>query len=75
MTENSEALLPVFSASIGGRDGLYKHGNVLLDSGAQISLIRLEIATNLGLEGKSVSITITKVGGEEEEMITKVFNV
>jgi len=54
---------------------LYKHGNVLLDSGAQISLIRLETATSLGLEGKSVSITITKVGGEEKEMITKVFNV
>ena len=74
MTENSEALLPVISASIGGRDGLYKHGNVLLDSGAQISLLRLETATSLGLEGKSVSITITNVGGEEEEMITK-FNV
>ena len=75
MTKNSEALLSLISASIGGRDGLYKHGNVLLDSGAQISLIRLETATSLGLEGKSVSITITKVGGEEEEMITKVFNV
>ena len=32
MSENSEALLPVVSASIHGRDGLYKHGNVLLDS-------------------------------------------
>ena len=61
MTENSEALLPVISASIGGRDGLYKHGNVFLDSGAQISLIRLETATSLGLEGK--------------DMIKKVFNV
>jgi len=75
MTENSEALLPVIPASIGGRNGLYKNGNVLLDSGAQKSLIRLETATSLRLEGKSVSITITKVGGEEEEMITKVFNV
>ena len=75
MTENSEALLPFISASIGGQDSLYKHGNVLLDSGAQISLIRLETATSLGLEGKSISIAITKVGGEEDEMITKVFNV
>ena len=75
MTENSEALLPVISASIGGRNGLYKNGNVLLDSGAQKSLIRIETATSLGLEGKSVSKTITKVGGEKEEMITKVFNV
>ena len=75
MSENSEALLPVISASIHGRDGLYKHGNVLLDSGAQISLIRQETAEALGLDGKKVSISITKVGGEEEEMTTKVFKV
>ena len=75
MTENSEALLPVISASIGGGNGLYKHANVLLDSGAQTSLIRLKTAEILGLEGKCVSVTITKVGGEEEEMMTKVFQV
>ncbi|XP_068711858.1 uncharacterized protein [Montipora foliosa] len=75
MTEKSEALLPVISASIGGRDGLYKHANVLLDSGGQLSLIRFETAEILGLQGKNVSITITKVGGEEEEMTTKVFKV
>ena len=75
MSENSEALLPVISASIHGRDGLYKHGNVLPDSGAQISLIRQETAEALGLDGKKVSISITKVGGEEEEMTTKVFKV
>jgi len=75
MSENSEALLPVVSASIHGRDGLYKHGNVLLDSGAQISLVRQETAEALGLDGKKVSISITKVGGEEEEMTTKVFKI
>ena len=53
MTENSEALLPVISASIGGGNGLYKHANVLRDSGAQTSLIRLETAEILGLEGKA----------------------
>ena len=52
MTENSEALLPVIPASIGGGNGLYKHANVLLDSGAQTSLIRLEIAENSGIRGK-----------------------
>ena len=52
-----------------------KRGNVLLDSGAQISLIRLDTAESLGLEGKNVSITITKIGGEEEEMKTKEFKV
>ena len=75
ITESSEALLLVISASIGGRNGLYKQANVLLDSGAQISLIPLETAQILGLEGKSVSVTITKVGGEEEEMTTKVLKV
>lgn len=40
MTEKSEALLPIISASIGGRDGLYQHANFLLDSGAQLSLRR-----------------------------------
>ena len=44
MTEKSEALLPVISTSIGGRDGLYKHANVLLYSGVQLSLIRFETA-------------------------------
>ena len=69
MSENSEAFF------IHGRDGLYKHGKVLLDSGAQISFIRQETAEALGLDGKKVSISITKVGGEEEEMTTKVFKV
>ena len=75
MSENSEALLPVISLSIHGRDGLYKHGNILLDSGAQISLIRQETAEALGLDGKKVFISITKVASEEEEMTTKVFKV
>ena len=75
VTDNQDALLPVISADIGGQDGFYKRGNVLLDSGAQISLIRLDTAESLGLEGKKVSITITKIGGEEEEMKTKEFKV
>ena len=75
MTEKSGALLPVISANIEDRNSFYKHGNVLLDSGAQISLIRLETAKNLGLEGKNVSITITKVGGEEEDMVTRAYKV
>ena len=42
--ETKEAILPVLSANIGNADGLFKCGNVLLDSGAQISLIRQELA-------------------------------
>lgn len=48
---------------------------IFLDLGAQISLIRMQTSENLGLEGKNVSITITKVGGEEQEMKTKKFKV
>ena len=71
----TEAILPVLSANIGNANGLFKCGNVLLDSGAQVSLIRQETAETLGLKGKDVSITITKVGGEEETMKTKEYNV
>ena len=46
-----------------------------MDSGAQLSLIREETAESLGLEGDNISITLTKVGGEEEEITTKVHKV
>ncbi|XP_068687785.1 uncharacterized protein [Montipora foliosa] len=71
----TEAILPVLSANIGNANGLFKCGNVLLDSGAQVSLIRQETAETLGLKGKDVSITITKVGGEDETMKTKEYSV
>lgn len=71
MMEKSEALLPVISANMCGRSGLYKYADALLDSGAQISLIHQETAEMLGLEGQNVSIT--KIGGEEEKLRTKVF--
>lgn len=74
-TSPSEAILPVLSANIGSANGLFKCGNVLLDSGAQVSLIRQDTAETLGLKGRDVSITITKVGGEDETMKTKEYNV
>ena len=70
-----EAILPVLSVNIGSANGLFKCGNVLLDSGAQVSLIRQETADTLGLKGKDVSLTVTKVGGEEETMKTKEYRV
>ncbi len=75
INENQEALLPIISANICGAKKLYKRGNVLFDSGAQISLIKQETAENLGLRGKDASITITKVGGQEENVKTKVYKV
>ena len=71
----NEAILPVLSANIGSANGLFKCGNILLDSGAQISLIQQDTAETLGLKGKDVSITIIKVGGEDETMKTKEYNV
>ena len=47
----------------------------MLDSGAQLSLIHEETAESLGLEGDNISITLTQVGGEEEEITTKVYKV
>jgi len=38
-------------------------------------LICQDIAEALGLDGKKVSISIMKVGSEEEEMTTKMFKV
>ena len=75
VTDNQDTLLPVITADISGQTGLYKRGNVILDSEAQISFIRMETVESLGLEGNNVPITITKVGGEEQEMKTKEFKV
>ena len=68
-------MLPVITANIFGRENIQKRANVLFYSGAQISLIHQETANCLGLKGKDISVTITKVGGEEEEMKTKMHKV
>ncbi|XP_046856139.1 uncharacterized protein LOC124449243 [Xenia sp. Carnegie-2017] len=65
----------MISANICGSNGLNKRGNVLLNSGAQISLIRSETAASLGLKGKDISVNIIKKGGEEESICTKSYKV
>ncbi len=72
INENQEALFPIISANICGAKKLYKLGNVLFDSGAQISLIKQETAENRGLKGKDASITITEAGGQEENVKTRI---
>lgn len=57
-----ETLLPVITCNIYGKNGLQKQSITLLDSGAQISLIREETAVTLGLKGNDTAVTITKVG-------------
>ena len=49
--------------------------NVFYDNGAQISLIRSACAEQLGLDHKPVKIVITKVGGVEEDLDTKMYKV
>ena len=75
LSNPQETLLPVITCTIYGQNGFQKQGNTLLDSGAQVSLIREETAATLGLKGKDTSITITKVGEEEETIKTKVYKV
>ena len=76
MTVNEkEAILPIISAHISNSDGFYKRANVLLDSGAQVSLICQDTAELMGLKRQCVSVTIAKVGGEEETIKTKRYIV
>jgi hypothetical protein len=46
-----------------------------LDSGAQVSLNRNPVAKYLRLKGKDADVTITKFGGEEEEIHTQLYKV
>ncbi len=74
-TTDKTAMLPIVQANILGLNGLRKKGNVLLDFGAQISLIKTSVAKDLKLKGKDVVVTLIKVGNEEEELHTKVYRV
>ena len=73
VTTSGETMLPTVRAEIMGPQNVKKETNLLLDTGAQISLIRRSVAEELGLKGKSVNITMAKVGEEEHEMSTKMY--
>lgn len=73
--EQSMALLPISVAVIKGEGELKADVNVFFDSGAQVSMIRNDIADSMGLNGKRIKIYITKVGGEEEELDTMIYKV
>nr|XP_054773989.1 transient-receptor-potential-like protein [Lytechinus pictus] len=47
----------------------------ILDSGAQVSLIKMSVAKEMNLKGSNINITITKVGGEQEQMETKQYQI
>ena len=67
-------LLPVLRVRVRGPDRSTT-ANCLLDSGAQISLIRQAVADDLQLKGKSISVNITKVGGDVEEVQAKLYKM
>lgn len=71
---SKQAILPVITVEIMGANK-ERSGNLLLDTGAQISLIRQAVADELRLKGKQTTITITKVGNEEEQLQTQVYKV
>ena len=73
--DESEAVLPIISVNLSNSSGFFKRANVLLDSGAQISLIRQDTAATLGLQGQNVTVSVTKIGGEEETIKTKRYTV
>ena len=58
-----------------GKDNRHKKEKVLLESGSQINLIRTSTAKMFGLTKKGVLISIKKVGGEEEVLATKVYQL
>ena len=75
VTTSGETMLPTIQMEILGSHNIKKQVNVLLDTGAQISLIRTSVAEELGLKGKTVTITMAKVGGEENEMAMKMYRI
>ncbi|XP_071827786.1 uncharacterized protein [Apostichopus japonicus] len=73
LVSSKDALLPVIKAEFFGRQNEKRVGNVLLDTGAEVTLIREAFAIELKLQGKNTTIEITKVGGEIEELQTKIY--
>ncbi|XP_071480638.1 uncharacterized protein [Diadema antillarum] len=72
---SKEAILSILKAEFIKSKTESRVGNVLLNSGAQISMIRQGFADELDLKGTKTTITITKVGGETEQLRTKLYKV
>ena len=73
--DNSEAVLPIISATVKGPNNKCGKASVFYDSGSQVSMIRDDFAEELGLESKPVTISIAKVGETEQELNTKLYKV
>ena len=73
--DSGKAILPIVSGLIKGSDTETVEASVFYDSGTQISIIRTALAERLCLESKPIRIVITKVGGAEEDLDTKLYKV
>ena len=75
LQDKSLALLPIVTGAIKAHPNadVFTEATIFLDSGAQIPMIRSSLAESLSLQSKPVKILITKVGGIEEELTTKIY--
>ena len=61
---DSDSIMPVVRVKFKSANGRVREGNVLIDSGAGITVIRKDFARLLGLQGQLERIDIAVVGGE-----------
>nr|XP_054761134.1 uncharacterized protein LOC129267449 [Lytechinus pictus] len=74
VTGNS-GLLPVLTVKLVSSNGQMKLVNCLLDSGAQVSLIKNSVAEDQKLRSKCTTINLTKVGCVTEQIRTKLYRI
>ncbi|XP_030832678.1 uncharacterized protein LOC105444283 [Strongylocentrotus purpuratus] len=70
----NECLLPVTIVDVISKRTM-QQGNLLLDSGAEISLIRKGFAERLKLKGTPITITMVKIGRDEEVLQTLKYRI
>ena len=73
-SNDNDVTLPIITTRMGTSVD-HTSGNILLDSGANVTLILAEVAEQLGLEGKPISIDLDILGGEMQAYQTKVYKL
>ena len=68
--KGNRALFAIGTASCEGRPV-----SILYDSGSDTTLIRHERAPELGLDGKTITMNMIKVGNDEDSFVTKEYRV
>ena len=61
---DKDGILPVVRARFRAPNGRVREGNVLIDSGAGVTIIRKDFAKALGLQGRREGLQLSVVGGE-----------